>query len=336
MNKQLRKSLYLGNSSLQYHIINRQGRCIEHGHHHNQHVWSTRGTVRSKVEEHANPVLIVGRHGQDFTWRQMGHSQSGAGRRSKRRTVFTFISQAHHSLLPALLGLIASRGTCTLPREMSAALAGLPCSGGWQGDREWNSGLPGAEPRLWALAWDRAGEPGAVCWSTEAKEGESCLVMRGGTAAGIPKLLPLTIIWLDRLNITLKGSLWEHKAPKMTLISKQILTSVKQAEGETAQKTLYLLLSEKPIMARSCKFWRLCTGSAGGAAGPEGATPPNIPTVEAGICRECGHKVVHYLLSHISWTRITSCSQSALDAPAGKSTDWTLHSIRAWIGCSET
>lgn len=116
------------------------------------------------------------------------------------------------------------------------ALAGLPCSGGWQGDREWNRGLPGAEPRLWALAWDRAGEPGAVCWSTEGKEGESCLVIRGGAAAGIPKLLPLTIIWLDRLNRTLKGSLWEHRALKTTLISKQILKSVKTSTDKQRER----------------------------------------------------------------------------------------------------
>lgn len=116
------------------------------------------------------------------------------------------------------------------------ALAGLPCSGGWQGDREWNRGLPGAEPRLWDLAWDRAGEPGAVCWSTEGKEGESCLVIRGGAAAGIPKLLPLTIIWLDRLNITLKGSLWEHRALKRAMISKQVLTSVKTSTDQRRER----------------------------------------------------------------------------------------------------
>lgn len=67
MNEQRINCLYLGDSSLQYHIVNRQGRCIEHGHHHNQHVRSARGAVRRKVEEHANPVLIVGRHGQHFT-----------------------------------------------------------------------------------------------------------------------------------------------------------------------------------------------------------------------------------------------------------------------------
>lgn len=37
---------------------------------------------------------------------------------------------------------MASRATCTLLREMSDALAGLP----WrEGDMEWKSGLPGAE-----------------------------------------------------------------------------------------------------------------------------------------------------------------------------------------------
>ena len=95
-----------------------------------------------------------------------------------------------------------------LLREKSEALAGLPWSGGWQGDRERNSGLPGAEPRLSALAWDRAGEPGSVLWRREAEDGEPCLVTRGDVAAGaIPKLLPLTIIWLDKLKITFDGLL---------------------------------------------------------------------------------------------------------------------------------
>lgn len=41
---------------------------------------------------------------------------------------------------------MASRGTCTLLREMSEALAGLPWRGdGWEGDMKWKSGLPGAE-----------------------------------------------------------------------------------------------------------------------------------------------------------------------------------------------
>lgn len=103
---------------------------------------------------------------------------------------------------------MASRGTCTWLREMSVALAGLPWRGVWQGDRERNSGLPGAEPRLWALAWDRAGEPGIVPWRKEAEEGEPCPVTRGDAVAGaIPKLLPLAIIWLDRLKITFDRSL---------------------------------------------------------------------------------------------------------------------------------
>lgn len=83
---------------------------------------------------------------------------------------------------------------CTLLRETSVALAGLPWRGGWQGDRERNRGLPGAEPRLWTLAWDRAGEPGTVHWRKEGEEGEPCPAMRGGAAADIPKLLPLAAI----------------------------------------------------------------------------------------------------------------------------------------------
>lgn len=86
---------------------------------------------------------------------------------------------------------MASRGTCTLLSETSAALAGLPCRGPWQGDREWNSGLPGAEPRLlWALVWDRAGEPGIAAWSRACEEGEP---WPGMAPTGIPKLPPLVI-----------------------------------------------------------------------------------------------------------------------------------------------
>lgn len=95
---------------------------------------------------------------------------------------------------------MASRGTCTLLREVSVGLAGLPWRGGWQGDRERNRGLPGAEPRLWALAWDRAGELGIVPWRKEVEEGEHCPGTRGGAAAGVPKLLPLAVIWLDKLK----------------------------------------------------------------------------------------------------------------------------------------
>ena len=85
---------------------------------------------------------------------------------SQSRTGTHKLYNIPRSLSPALslLGLMASRGTCTLLREMSVALAGLPWKGGLQGDRERNSGLPGAEPRLWTLAWDRAGEPGMVPW----------------------------------------------------------------------------------------------------------------------------------------------------------------------------
>lgn len=100
---------------------------------------------------------------------------------------------------------MASRGTCTLLRETSAALAGLPWRGGWQGDREWNSGLPGAELRLWTLTWDRAGEPGITAWRKEGEEGEPCPSMRG--AAGIPKLFPLAVIWTDKLKMTFDRSL---------------------------------------------------------------------------------------------------------------------------------
>lgn len=113
---------------------------------------------------------------------------------------------------------MASRGTCTLLREMSEALAGLPWRGDrWEGDREWNSGLPGAEPWPWALMWARAGEPGVAWWSREGEAGEPCLVKWRGAAAvaGIPKLPPLAITWLDKWNITESGSLWEHKAQQI-------------------------------------------------------------------------------------------------------------------------
>lgn len=84
-------------------------------------------------------------------------------------------------------------------RESSGPLAGLPWSGGWQGDRERNSGLPGAEPRLWALAWDTAGDPSMELWRREAEEGMPCPDMGGGIACVIPKPLP-RVIGQDKLK----------------------------------------------------------------------------------------------------------------------------------------
>lgn len=125
---------------------------------------------------------------------------------------------------------MASRGTCTLLREMSEALAGLPWRGdGWEGDREWNSGLPGAEPWPWALMWARAGEPGVAWWSREGEAGEPCLVTWRGVAAvaGIPKLPPLAITWLGKRKITESGSLWEHKAQQTGQITQNIKVILK-------------------------------------------------------------------------------------------------------------
>lgn len=128
MNEQTSKYLYLGNSSLQYHIVNRQGRCIEHGHHHNQHVRSAGGTVRSKVEEHANTVLIVGCHRQHFTWRQTGHSQSGTGRHAlfKESTLFSHsINQSSPSFLaPSLTRSDGFQGDVHIAQ-------GDVCGSGW-------------------------------------------------------------------------------------------------------------------------------------------------------------------------------------------------------------
>lgn len=51
---------------------------------------------------------------------------------------------------------------------------------------------------------------------------------------------------------------------------------------------LHLLWSEKPIMARFCRFWRLCVagaGSVGGTTPPEHAMLPNMSTPGVGACR---------------------------------------------------
>lgn len=67
---------------------------------------------------------------------------------------------------------------------------------------EQNNGLPGAELRLWVLGWNRAGELGKELWGTGAEALELC--RWGGAAAGVlPKLLPLAVIWLDRLKMTI-------------------------------------------------------------------------------------------------------------------------------------
>lgn len=85
----------------------------------------------------------------------------------------------------------------------SVALAGLPWRGRSQGDSERKSGLPGAEPRLCALAWDRAGEPGNAPRRKEGEEGEPWPCTRGGAAAGNPKPLPRAAFWMDELRSTL-------------------------------------------------------------------------------------------------------------------------------------
>lgn len=92
-------------------------------------------------------------------------------------------------------------------------------------------------------------------------------------------------------------------------------------------------------MARSCRFWRLCVataaGSAGGTTGTEQATLPNTSTLEAGACTGNVDKITYSLTLHIDLTRSTSCSQTNLDVPARKSTDWTIRPVWVLIGCSE-
>lgn len=97
------------------------------------------------------------------------------------------------------LGLMASKGTWTLLREMSAPLPELPWRGGWQGDREQNTGLPGAT--VWFWERDKAGELGIEVWKREAAGLALCTGMKAGAgAAVIPKMLPAAVIWLDNLN----------------------------------------------------------------------------------------------------------------------------------------
>lgn len=104
-----------------------------------------------------------------------------------------------YSLPQDSLGRMASRGTCTLDRDTSGPLAGLPpWREGWMGDKERNRGLPGAEPSIWALAWDTAGEPGMVPGSREA-EGASP-AMEVGTPIPIPNP-PTVFIWTGKLAI---------------------------------------------------------------------------------------------------------------------------------------
>lgn len=95
------------------------------------------------------------------------------------------------------LGLMASRGTCTLPREASgpSPLAGLPPwkEEWWKGERELNRGLPGAELSVWALVWDTAGEPGMGPGRREVEERGTWGTMapkEGGTTAPIEAAIP--------------------------------------------------------------------------------------------------------------------------------------------------
>lgn len=60
---QLKVSPHLWHSSLQNHIVNRHGCCVEHGHHHHQHVGSHRRRIGRKVDEHTDPIFIIGSDG---------------------------------------------------------------------------------------------------------------------------------------------------------------------------------------------------------------------------------------------------------------------------------
>lgn len=160
---------------------------------------------------------------------------------------------------------MASGGTCTLLNEMSVARPGLLWSGGRLGERKWKSGLPGAEPRSWALAWDNAGEPGTECWRREGEEGQLCLGTRAGAAAGNLKLLPLAVISQDKLE---RFYTMDHRQ--------------QQSHGDSLHLSEYLLWSDKPI--RSCRFWEAAAAAvgAGSAVGPEPAVLPKISAPEAG------------------------------------------------------
>ena len=61
---------YLGHGGLQDHVLNRERSCVERGHHQHQHVRSARGAVRGEVEQHTHPILVIGSHWQNSTWRQ--------------------------------------------------------------------------------------------------------------------------------------------------------------------------------------------------------------------------------------------------------------------------
>lgn len=74
------KLLYLGNSGLQLHIVNSQGRCVEQGHHHDQHIRSAGWTVGGKIEKHTNTVFVIGCHRKHLTWQQMEKANQNSGK----------------------------------------------------------------------------------------------------------------------------------------------------------------------------------------------------------------------------------------------------------------
>ena len=95
-----------------------------------------------------------------------------------------------HALPPCdLLGLMESKGTKTLVREMASPLAGLSWLMARMGDKDRKWGLPGVPPTSWLLTKEVAREAGiepraGVGIGAEKEE------IRGAAASPIPKWEP--------------------------------------------------------------------------------------------------------------------------------------------------
>lgn len=58
--------LYLGHSSLQNNVPDRQRGCVKHGCHHHQYIRSACWTVSGKMQQNTDPIFVICRHRTHF------------------------------------------------------------------------------------------------------------------------------------------------------------------------------------------------------------------------------------------------------------------------------
>lgn len=155
---------YLGHSCLQHNVLHGQRCRVQHGDHHDQHVRASRRALPGKVQQDPEPVLVVGCHGQGTACHRERRERIQAGAAHPFSLFHELCQEAlplkniHSKVknLKYLLGLMDSKGTWTLAKEISGAFTGLPCC--WN-DAGWKRGLP--DPAVQLLVKGAGGAPEA-------------------------------------------------------------------------------------------------------------------------------------------------------------------------------